>query len=172
MVQSVELLFDNEVDRAIRAEWRRLSIAGLPSQNRVRAESNRPHITLAVASAIPPGIEGELRSRVTGEPLPVRLGGVVVFGGRQMTMSRLVVPTADLLALQREVYELVANCPGIPLHIRPGEWTPHVTLARRVPAADLGSAVVVTHAANHDLEGTTAGIRRWDGDAKREWRVV
>lgn len=172
MVQSVELLLDDRLDDAVRAEWDRLREAGVSSGARIRSETNRPHITLAVAASIPPEIEGRMRERIDGTPIELRLGGIVVFGDRHATLARLVVPTADLLALHREVFALIEQCPGIPPHIRPGEWTPHVTLARRVSAARIGSAIVATHAASRELNGATAGIRRWDGEAKREWRVV
>mgnify|MGYP000157915916 CR=1 FL=1 len=48
MVQSAELLLDSGLDTAVRREWAALSDAGLPSQNRHRGESNRPHITVSV----------------------------------------------------------------------------------------------------------------------------
>lgn len=172
MVQSVELLLDDGLDDAVRAEWDRLREAGVSSAARIRSETNRPHITLAVATSIPPEIEGDLRDRIDGAPIAVRLGGIVVFGDRHATLARLVVPTVELLSLHRAVFASVAGCPGIPPHIRPGEWTPHVTLARRVSADRIGSAIVATHAARHDLDGTAAGIRRWDGEAKCEWPVV
>ncbi|MBM4548013.1 2'-5' RNA ligase family protein, partial [Rhodococcus hoagii] len=35
MVQSVELLLDPDIDATVRAEWRRLSSARLPSQDRI-----------------------------------------------------------------------------------------------------------------------------------------
>lgn len=172
MVQSVELLLDSEVDATVRAEWRRLSAARLPSQDRITAESNRPHVTLGVASHIPPEVEHALVRELPSAPLSVRLGGVVVFGGRRLTLARLVVPTTELLTLQRIVYELMMDCEGVPPHIVPGEWTPHVTLSRRIQATDLGTAVLVTRAGNRDVVGTSDGVRRWDSEAKREWRIT
>ncbi len=64
MVQSVELLFDEATDVAVRAEWQRLWDAGMPSRTRVRAESNRPHITLFVARHIPTEIDELLGRRI------------------------------------------------------------------------------------------------------------
>ncbi len=69
-----------------------------------------------------------------------------------------MVPTTELLTLQRIVYELIADCEGVPPHIVPGEWTPHVTLSRRIQSTDLGTAVVVTRAGSRDVVGTSAGI--------------
>ena len=54
MVQSVELLLDDRLDQAVREEWARLLDVGLASQARNRSESNRPHITLAVAASTCP----------------------------------------------------------------------------------------------------------------------
>lgn len=172
MVQSVELLLDPDIDATVRAEWRRLSSARLPSQDRITAESNRPHVTMGVASHIPDDIEDALVRELPSAPLPIRLGGVVVFGGRRLTLARLVVPTTELLTLQRIVYELIADCEGVPPHIVPGEWTPHVTLSRRIQSTDLGTAIAVTRAGSRDIVGTSAGIRRWDSDDKREWRIT
>ncbi|WP_137726122.1 2'-5' RNA ligase family protein [Prescottella subtropica] len=171
MVQSVELLLSEDLDVAVRAEWRRLTAARLPSQGRISAESNRPHVTLGVATAIPDAVEDALAREIPSAPLPVRLGGVIVFGGRRLTLARLVVPTPELLALQHLVHDLIADCDGVPSHIVPGEWTPHVTLARRIPAPDLGTAVSVTRAAAGDVTGVSDGVRRWDSEHKREWRI-
>lgn len=171
MAQTVELLLDDALDTAVRGEWARLLEAGIDSQARVRAESNRPHITLFVARAVPLDVEPDLRPVTADIELDLRLGGFVVFGGRHATLARLVVPTAALLDLQAQVFEALSACPGVPAHIRPGEWTPHVTLARRVPASQVGAAIVAAHPAGRDLTGRSAGVRRWDGDAKHEWRV-
>ena len=103
MVQSVELLFDPDTDARLRRQWDLLIDAGLPSQGRHRTESNRPHVTIAVAREIWPRIEKEL-SRVAFEPFPVRIGGVLVFGRRQAIIARSVVPSDALLALHRAVY--------------------------------------------------------------------
>ncbi|MGO4203378.1 2'-5' RNA ligase family protein [Rhodococcus sp. TAF43] len=172
MVQSVELLLDRDIDATVRAEWRRLSSARLPSQDRITAESNRPHVTLGVAHHVPPDVEVALVRELPSAPLSLRLGGVVVFGGRRLTLARLVVPTTELLTLQRIVYELMVDCEGVPSHIVPGEWTPHVTLSRRIQAMDLGTAIVVTRAGARDVVGRSDGIRRWDSDAKREWLIT
>ncbi|NLE78297.1 MAG: 2'-5' RNA ligase family protein, partial [Rhodococcus sp.] len=57
MVQSVELLLDDRLDGYVRAQWESLHTAGIDSQQRVRAESNRPHVTLFVAETISPAVE-------------------------------------------------------------------------------------------------------------------
>lgn len=172
MVQSVELLLDESLDAAVREEWSRMLDAGVASQGRIRSPSNRPHVTLFVSAEIPAEVEDSVRATLSDTPVPVRLGGVVVFGDRHATLARLVVPSSALLDLHARLFDLLAGCPGVPAHIRPGEWTPHVTLARRVPAKRIGAALVAAHIGGRDLAGTSGGIRRWDGTAKREWRLV
>jgi 2'-5' RNA ligase len=170
MVQSVELLFDEATDDAVRAEWKLLWDAGLPSRTRVRALSNRPHVTLFVARHIPPELDELLGRRIPTPSFHVRLGGLVMFGGRHVTLSRLVVPSKALLSLHRSVFDLAEHATEVTPHIRPGEWTPHVTLARRLPADQIADAVRLLDGG--DIVGRASVVRRWDGDAKREWTVT
>jgi 2'-5' RNA ligase len=130
---------------------------------------HRPHITVAVARQIWPRLEQTLAHQ-DFRPLPVRLGGLVVFGARNPILVRLVVPTEPLLELQRRIFAVIAHCPGIPANVRPDAWTPHVTLARRVKPQQLGEAIHAV-AGDHDFPATVVGIRRWDGDLHREWPV-
>ncbi|MFB7879137.1 2'-5' RNA ligase family protein [Nocardia sp. NPDC056064] len=167
MVQSVELLLDERGEAEIRRQWAVLAEAGIGSP---RGATHRPHITVAVAREIWPRIDHALE-RTDFAPLPVRLGGVLVFGARRPILVRAVVVTEELLALQRRVAELVAPCPGIPPNVAPDAWTPHVTLARRVPPERLGDAVRAV-AADHDFSAVVVGIRRWDGDTRQERLVA
>ncbi|CRK52063.1 conserved hypothetical protein [Rhodococcus sp. RD6.2] len=169
MVQSVELLLDSALDTAVRREWRRLSDAALPSQDIVRKSTNRPHVTLAVAQHIDPETELLLQQQLSPPDLRISLGGLVVFGGHRKTLAYLVIPTAGLLALQRSIFRVLHGCPGVPSHIHPGDWTPHITLARRVFSDEIGPAVNLVSPAH--TTGKAAGVRRWDGDARREWLI-
>ncbi|MFC7448974.1 2'-5' RNA ligase family protein [Rhodococcus daqingensis] len=170
MVQSVELLLDDALDDAIRREWEQLSVAGLPCVNAHRADAIRPHITLAVAQHLDPEVELELQEGLVAPDLHLSLGGLVVFGGRRMVLAHLVVPTSGLLSLQRTVFRLMHTSAGIPGHTRPGDWTPHITLARRMVPEQIGEAMRALSPSQR--AGRAAGIRRWDGDAKREWRIA
>ncbi|WP_327114753.1 2'-5' RNA ligase family protein [Nocardia sp. NBC_01730] len=169
MVQSVELLLDEAADAEIRRQWRLLAEAGLPSQAANTAESNRPHITAAVARQIWPRIERALDEQIF-PPIPVRLGGLLVFGARHPILVRMVVPSEPLLALHRRIFHAISPCPGIPGNVHPDAWTPHITLARRVPAPQLGEAIHAV-ARDRDFPATVLGIRRWDGEQRREWRI-
>jgi 2'-5' RNA ligase len=166
MVQSVELLLDDTADAEIRRQWQLLTQAGVRSP----AADHRPHITLAVARQIWPRLEQAL-DRQEFRPLPIRLGGLVVFGSRSPILVRLVVPTEPLLELQRRIFGVIAQCPGVPSNVRPDAWTPHVTLARRLKPQQLGEAILAV-AGDRDFPATVVGVRRWDGDQHREWPVA
>ncbi|QII01516.1 2'-5' RNA ligase family protein [Rhodococcoides fascians A21d2] len=167
MVQSAELLLESGLDAAVRREWAALSDAGLPSQNRHRGESNRPHITVAVAASMPVAVDDGAAVRF--DPFDVRLGGLVVFGGRAITLARLVVPTSELLDLHARMHAAVGE--DSLDHLDPGRWTPHVTLARRLTSEETGNAVRLLSTSIEDLVGSAVALRRWDGEAKREWRI-
>ncbi|MGN6325337.1 2'-5' RNA ligase family protein [Pseudolysinimonas sp.] len=157
MIQSLELILDEDADAAIRAEWEALAAAGLPSQALHRGVSNRPHVTLLVRAALP------LPGSVEGIPLPLVLGSPIVLGvGERRTIARLVVPSRELLELHRELHDAVGPGDDAP-HSTPGELTPHVTLARRVPLADVGRAVALVGA---ELRATAVGLRHWNADTR------
>ncbi|QNG21291.1 2'-5' RNA ligase family protein [Rhodococcus triatomae] len=170
MVQSVELLVDADTDAAVRAEWRTLWDAGLPSLARVSAVSNRPHITLFVARDIPAEVDESLVRALGAADFPVTLGGLLLFGGRHVTLARAVVPSRRLLTLHRQVWDLASPHLDVPAHIAPGQWTPHVTLSRRLAASDLPEALRLID--RPEIRGHAMGLRRWDGDAKREWALT
>ncbi|RDI49699.1 2'-5' RNA ligase family protein [Nocardia mexicana] len=166
MVQSVELLLDDAAEAEVRRQWRLLAEVGVHSP----AADRRPHITVGVAREIWPRLDRALAAEEF-HPLPVRLGGLVIFGARSPVLVRLVVPTAELLDLQRRLFSVIAQCPGIPANVRPDAWTPHVTLARRVKPQQFAEAVPAV-AGDRDFPATVVGIRRWDGDHRREWPVA
>lgn len=170
MVQSVELTLDAVSDAEVRREWQALVDAGLPSQALHRGASNRPHVTLAALPVLDDAACGAaLADACRGAlPLPLRLGAVVLFGRDPYVLVRSVIATRPLLALHEVVAAAVGTPPGT--NLSPGLWTPHVTLARRMPGADLPAALAVLPV--RELDVVAVGVRRWDGDAKREWPVA
>ena len=166
MAHSVELLFDQETDDAIRRQWAALAEAGLPSQAHHRSPTNRPHVTLTVAERIDAGVDEALRELAGRLPLHCRVGAPLVFGHRSLVLARLIVPNREVLECQESVDAICGpHMPSGPFpHARPGQWTPHVTLARRLAPVDLAAALETVAADATD--GTFAGLRRWDGDAR------
>ena len=169
MVASVELLLDPAADADVRRQWDALIAAGLPSAGRHTGASNRPHVTLSVAAVVPPEREPLIvtAAGTVPLPLPLSLGGLVVFGRGPFVLARQVVVSAGLLELQTEIADAVRE--GFS-HTAPGSWTPHITLARRLAATDLGRAAEMV--ATPEVSVAATAIRRWDGDRKVDWIIA
>ncbi len=173
-MHSVEGVLDDEADRWVRREWAALAHAGVPSQARHTSASNRPHVTLALTAVINAEVESRLRAAVGVLPLPITIGGLLVFGSTRFVLARPVVPSVPLLALQAAVMAALEDGadPDVDRHrtFARGRWTPHVTLGRRLSAADLSTAVQVLAGvpAGQAAAGVLTRARRWDMAAKQE----
>lgn len=174
MAHSIELLLDPAAEAAIRASWQALDEVGLPSQIHVTSPTNRPHVTLIAAQRISPEVDGELRGLADRFPVSCVVGAPLVFGGPRHTLARLIVPSADLLALHEEVYRLsLPYLTGDPFgHCRPGHWTAHATLGRRFSAEQIGAAMAVVNDDGGDLGADVAGLRRWDSDERTDHVLI
>jgi 2'-5' RNA ligase len=168
VVHSIELLVDPHSESATRRMWEALAEAGLRSPG----QTSRPHVTMVVADAISADVDGVLRPVTRRLPLPCRIGAPMVFGGPRFTLVRLVVPTAELLSLHAEVHHICLPylVPGAASNTVPGEWTPHLTMARRVDPAQLARAVTIRKL-SRDLSASIVGLRRWDGDNRVEYVI-
>ncbi|MFP5283303.1 MAG: 2'-5' RNA ligase family protein [Actinomycetes bacterium] len=177
MAQSVELLLDPVADGVLRQEWEALAAAGLPSERRSTPSAHhRPHITLFAGDAIDGETDAVLPSAVAGLELHLRVGSPLVFGPRgrhrgSYVLVRQVVPSLELLDLQRRVASVcAADETG---QFGPGRWSPHVTLARRLAAEQVGRALpVLGREGGTDLEVHVTVCRRWDGTAKKAWSLT
>ncbi len=105
-------------------------------------------------------------------PLGCTVGAPLLFGRSNVILARLVVPTAELLALHAEVHRRcgphLAPAPA-PTSL-PGQWTPHVTLARRVGGTALSRALRIA-GRPPQIEGSFAGLRRWNGKKKVDYLI-
>ena len=184
MAHSIELLLDPGSDAHIRTTWSALAQAGLPSQERVTSSTNRPHVTLLAAQRISPDVDDVLRPLAAHFPVACVVGALLVFGGppgrhrrsasAAHTLARLIVPSAELLALHEEVYRLcLPYLFGEPFeHCRPGRWTAHATLGRRLTADEVGLAMTVVNSNGDDLPADVTGLRRWDSDGRVDHLLV
>jgi len=153
---SIELLLDDAAEERVRAEWTALKDAGLSSMGAHTSDSNRPHITLLVRPELSPLDAAPL---VACRSFPVILGAPILFGaGDRRVLARRVIPSAALLALHADVARAAGPGDDAP-HTRPGEWAPHVTLARRLRVADLGTALSLV---GDDIPAQARALRRWD----------
>ncbi|GFG49122.1 hypothetical protein CQY20_18240 [Mycolicibacterium agri] len=173
MVHSIELLFDSETESAVRRLWDDLSDAGIRSLAASQSPSNRPHVTLAVAEHMDDAVGDALRPLLGALPLACTLGAPMVFGRGPFVLVRLLIPSAELLALQAKVHEaaLPHMSPGPMPNADPGRWTPHVTLARRLPPNKLADALSLRRM-SRDRRCTAVGIRHWDGNKRIEHPIL
>ena len=161
-VVSLELLLDPDAEARIRAEWQALAGAGLSSLAAHPSPSNRPHITLLVRSSLPP-LTREQLSELIALPLPLTICDPTLFGvGERRVLVRSVVLTEELQRLHSALHA-IAGVGDDAAHTRPGEWTPHISLARRIRANAIPQALRI-------LDGTGAGIaRRAEATRLRRW---
>lgn len=141
-------------------QWDALRAAGLPSQADHRSMTNAPHETVVAARSLDPSVVAAARSAI-GPLLPARLEvrGLVLFGqGARVTIAHLVEPDA---ALASAVAALRARVPDLRHHV----WTPHVTVARRVPRRLLPAALEVLQGTGIVDELVCDRLRWWDPDA-------
>lgn len=156
-LHSLELLPDETGEAVVRRDWQALRDAGLPSMLDHAGATNTPHVTVVAVPAIGPDDEAravELLGPLL--PITVRASGLAVLGTERLTIAR-VVDVDD--AVLRAVLDLRSATSG---HRHPG-WLPHLTLARRLPRADLQRAADAVGAG--DVALSLTALRRWDPDA-------
>jgi 2'-5' RNA ligase len=167
-VVSLELLLDAGLEGRIRAEWQALAGAGFSSLAAHTSPSNRPHITCVVRPSIPQ-LSGAELDAVVSLPLDLEIGDPVLFGeGDRRVLARSVAPTPQLLDFHAALHTLVGDgAPDAP-HTRPGEWVPHITLARRIRVADIPEALRLienAHSSPPTALATATHLRRWDAES-------
>lgn len=141
----------------MRRSWSALRDAGLPSQLDHRGSTNAVHLTVVAATVLPEAaLEVARRVLVPVLPVRVRVSGLLLLGGRRVTLARAVDVDDDVLQAVLEVRAVV------PDRQHPG-WLPHLTLARRLPRERVQEAVDVLGWDDEVL--TLVGLRRWDPDA-------
>lgn len=160
---SLDLLLDDAGEAAVRAEWRRLSEAGVPSSGDRVDASHAPHLTLAERDRVEPAAEAALAGLVALLPLTLHLGPPVVLGGPgRRVLARSVAPTPGLVELHAEAARILGG--GGPPWSAPGRWLPHVTLSRRSDDASVVRALPLLGEA-YDVRATR--LQRWEPAARR-----
>ena len=170
MTQSVELLLDAAADAEIRAQWARLGDAGLPTARRAEPSPHHaPHLTLWAGDSVSTETDAALPGLFRALDLEVVIGSLMLFGPRRgaYVLVRQVPVSAALIDLQQQVAVL---CQADPRgQFGDGRWSPHVTLARRLAAAQVGPALAALDGSPAELTAAVRQARRWDGDRKRAW---
>lgn len=137
MALAVCLLPDPALDAVLRGLWARLEGEGLPSLASHTHGRHVPHLTLAaLRSWDAAAVSAALAEVPPRPPLRLHLDGLGVFRRSRCWLALAV--GADLAERQRAVADaVVATGADLHKHYRPGEWTPHVTLAPRLHLRDL-----------------------------------
>jgi 2'-5' RNA ligase len=132
MALAVCLLLDPPGDAAVRRLWARLEEAGVPSLASHTHGHHVPHLTYASLRTWDlAAVTTALSALPARAPMRLHLDGLGLFRRSRCWLAPALTP--DLEPRQRAVVE-AATATGADLHkhYRPGEWTPHVTLAPRL----------------------------------------
>ncbi|MEH0111090.1 2'-5' RNA ligase family protein [Tersicoccus sp. MR15.9] len=157
-MHSIEFTLDDVSDDAVRADWDALLAAGLPSAGAHRSASNRPHVTVLAATSVPDVLQAAATASLGPLlPLPVRWGGLVLFGNRRLVLARLVEVDRALTDVVHGLHEDAVDVAADPHRA----WVPHVTLCRRLDPGQVGTALAVLRTVP-DVAPTLAGLRRWN----------
>lgn len=160
---ALELSLADDDEAAVVAQWQALRAAGLPSQADHRTMTNAPHCCLVVARTLPLGLASHAAGLLGPLlPTPLAVRGLLVLGeGPRVTLAHLVEPAPDVAAAVDEVRR-AALAAGAP--VRHPVWTPHVTLARRVPRTRVPDAWAALAAAPAPRALAATRLRWWDPD--------
>ncbi len=168
MSRGVVLWPDDAVSARISGLWESLSERGIPTLATETHCSHRPHLSLVVAHWLSEHEALGAVAPVPSRPLPLLVSSCGVFPGGVLFLA--CVPSAELLAEQRRVYEAVEPlCKG-PWSdsYAPGVWTPHVTVSWRLDDEQLARAVpLVVEQLPITGSFTRGGIE--DGDTGERW---
>lgn len=139
MAQALEFFFDGEADAAVRGLWRRLEDAGVPSLATRTHGRHRPHVTFALASAIPQRTRDALRDDLRLLSIPqLWLSTLSAFSANDTVLMLAAVVDTELLAVHSAVHDVLAGKVRQPsAYYLPGSWVPHCTLAQAVDPAQV-----------------------------------
>jgi 2'-5' RNA ligase len=126
MGQAVVAFFDDESDAAVRALWRRLRDAGVPTDGKIP-----PHLSYASATSIPAKARTALREELGRLWMPsLPLENLSSFATSENVLMLAAVVDSELLAVHSAIHDVLARKVKNPsAYYLPGHWVPHCTLA-------------------------------------------
>ena len=133
MTFAIQLFVDPVSDTAVRSVWEELATTGL---SHMRDSGNRPHFSLALYRELDVSVYASLLTSFaqTHAPFVLTIVSLGMFSEEQFVLFLAPIVIPDLLDLHREVHALLQGTGAYPtLYYLPGYWTPHCTLATRVP---------------------------------------
>ena len=147
MADALECYFDDEADAAVRALWQRLEQAGVPSMASRTHRGHRPHLSFAVAGAIPAAARKSLAADLAMLAMPrLWLYTLGTFPTSQNALLLGAVTDAELLAVHVAVHDALAGRVRDPwAYYMPGAWVPHCSLAEELTPAQLAAGFAALH---------------------------
>ncbi|QUG99780.1 2'-5' RNA ligase family protein [Saccharopolyspora erythraea] len=141
MAHALGLFFDDSAEEAVRALWKRLEAAGVPSLASRGHRRHRPHVTLAVAGRIPEGARRDLRAELSLLSVPdLWLYTLGTFPSDESVLLLGAVVDTELIAVHSAVHDVLAGKVSAPsAYYFPGAWIPHCTLAIGITGAELAT---------------------------------
>ncbi|MCI2424010.1 2'-5' RNA ligase family protein [Saccharopolyspora sp. K220] len=134
MAHALAAFFDDAAEADIRALWRRLDDAGVPSLGTRTGGAHRPHVTLAAAGGIPGAARKALRAELELLSIPdLWLHTLGTFPGEDRVLLLGAVVDTELLAVHSAVHDALAGKVQHPsAYYFPGAWIPHCALAQGI----------------------------------------
>jgi len=147
MAHALGMFVDDGADTGVRALWRRLDDAGVPSLAVRGHRRHRPHVSLAVAGAIPQRTRDALRAELALLALPgLWLYTLGTFPTEENALFLAAVVDTELLAVHSAAHDVLAGRTSQPwAYYLPGAWVPHCTLAQDLTAVQLAVGVRALH---------------------------
>ena len=142
-VHALVAFLDEVAEKEIRALWRRLQLAGVPSGGQRFA----PHVTFGAGASIPAKARAAVRQELAMLTLPsVWLSTLATFPNTKNVLMLAAVMDAEQLAVHSAVHDALAGKVRQPsvLHL-PGSWVPHCTLAQQITQAQLAIGIAALH---------------------------
>ncbi len=166
-LHALELLPDPATRAWAEADWEALRAAALPSQADHQGATNQPHVTVVSAPRLSAHAL-EVAAEAFGPLLPAsaRMGGILALGQERLVLARHIELDDAILAAYLQVRAALGDWPRQRLG-----WTPHLTLAARMPAEQLPAALAVL-SSGREREITLDVLRHWDPGERRVRRVT
>jgi 2'-5' RNA ligase len=153
MAFALEMYFDSESDRTLRAIWEELARAGVSTV--MRDGGYRPHVSLAVAAEVDAAaMAADLAAyAATAPPLSLLLSYVGIFPGTEGVVYLGAVAASKLLKVHAAVYRLWRRHTLQRWeYYAPGQWVPHCTMAFMLPLSRIAAAAGICLRAPLPLE--------------------
>jgi 2'-5' RNA ligase len=162
----VVVFFDDRADRAVRALWKRLDQAGVPSLGTLSKKPLPPHVTFAAAKAIPRKTRDALKEELRTLALPsLWLSNLGTFPNSENVLMLGAVVDAELLAVHSAIHDILAGQVQSPsAYYMPGSWVPHCTLTQGIEHHQMIEGFAALHPIDR-IEARVTGVAIVDTQA-------